>query len=142
MREVKRSALVGRPPAEMYALINDIESYPQFLPWCTHARIESRSEAEIIATLGVRQGALHGEFTTRNSLEPVHRIHMQLVSGPFRTLEGEWRLTPLEPGGCRIELSLRFAFRNPLTALVFEPRFAATIASLLDAFVARARSRP
>jgi ribosome-associated toxin RatA of RatAB toxin-antitoxin module len=141
MREVKRSALVGRPPEEMFALINDIESYPRFLPWCTHARIESRSAQEIVATLGVRQGALHGEFTTRNTLEPVHRIGVQLVSGPFRTLEGEWRLTPIEPGGCRIELGLRFAFRNPLTALVFEPRFAATVASLLDAFVARARSR-
>src|SRR5215469_3462745 len=141
MREVKRSALVSRPPAQVFALINDIESYPQFLPWCTHARVESRSPEEIVATLGVRQGGLHGEFTTRNTLEPVHRIQVQLVSGPFRTLEGEWRLTPIEPGGCRIELSLRFAFRNPLTALVFEPRFAATVGSLLDAFVARAQGR-
>ncbi len=141
MREVKRSALVGRPPGEMYALINDIESYPQFLPWCTHARIESRTEAEIVATLGVRHGALHGEFTTRNMLEPAHRIRMQLLSGPLRTLEGEWRLTPVDTHGCRVELSLRFAFKNPLSTLLFEPRFAATVASLLDAFVARARSR-
>jgi ribosome-associated toxin RatA of RatAB toxin-antitoxin module len=140
MREVKRSALVTRPPGEVYALINDIESYPQFLPWCTHARIESRSDAEIVATLAVRQGGLQGEFTTRNTLEPVRRIRMQLVSGPFRTLEGEWRLTPIEASGCRIEFSLRFAFKNPLTALLFEPRFAATVGSLLDAFVARARS--
>src|SRR5258708_38589488 len=113
MREVKRSALVGRPPGEMYALINDIESYPQFLPWCTHARIESRSEAEIIATLGVRQGALHGEFTTRNTLEPVRRITMQLLSGPFRTLEGEWRPTPLECRGRRHEPTPRFPSTNP-----------------------------
>ncbi len=140
MREVKRSALVTRPPGEVYALINDIESYPQFLPWCTHARIESRSDAEIVATLAVRQGGLQGEFTTRNTLEPVRRIRMQLVSGPFRTLEGEWRLTPIEASGCRIEFSLRFAFKNPLTALLLEPRFAATAGSLLDAFVARARS--
>ena len=52
MREVKRSALVNRPPAELFALINDIESYPQFLPWCTHARVESRTPQEIVATLG------------------------------------------------------------------------------------------
>jgi ribosome-associated toxin RatA of RatAB toxin-antitoxin module len=142
MREVKRSALVSRPPREMYALINDIESYPQFLPWCTHARIEARSDVEIIATLGVRQGGLHGEFTTRNTLEPERRIHMQLMSGPFRTLEGEWRLTPIDTSGCRIELSLRFAFKNPLTALLLEPRFAATVGSLVDAFVARARGAP
>ena len=63
MREVKRSALVGKPAAELFALINDIESYPQFLPWCTHARVQSRSQQEIVATLGIRRGALHGEFT-------------------------------------------------------------------------------
>jgi ribosome-associated toxin RatA of RatAB toxin-antitoxin module len=142
MREVKRSALVNKPPAELFALINDIESYPEFLPWCTHAQVKSRSAGEIVATLGIRQGALHAEFTTRNTLEPPRAIHMQLLSGPFRTLEGEWRLTPIEADGCRVELTVRFAFRNPVTALVLEPKFAATVGSLVDAFVARARARP
>ena len=142
MREVKRSALVNKPPAELFALINDIESYPQFLPWCTHARVVSRTPTEIVATLGVRQGTLHGEFTTRNTLEPDRRILMELVSGPFRKLEGEWLLTPIEPEGCRVELTMRFAFSHRLTAMLFEPKFAATIGSLVDAFVARARSLP
>ena len=141
MREVKRSALVNKPPAELFALINDIESYPQFLPWCTHARVLSRTPTEIVATIGVRQGGLHGEFTTRNTLEPERRIHMGLVSGPFRTLEGEWLLTAIEEG-CRVELSMRFAFAQRLAALLFEARFASTIGSLVDAFVARARSLP
>jgi len=141
MREVKRSALVGRPPEELFALINDIESYPQFLPWCSDARVLSRTAQEIVATLGVRQGALHGEFTTRNLLEPPHRIRLELVRGPFRTLDGEWLLSPIEPHGCRVELGVRFAFRNPLTGLLFEPQFASTVGSLVDAFVARARAR-
>jgi ribosome-associated toxin RatA of RatAB toxin-antitoxin module len=141
MREVKRSALVNKPPAEVFALINDIESYPQFLPWCSHARVLSRTPTEIVATVGVRQGALRGEFTTRNALEPERSVRMQLLSGPFRMLAGEWRLTPIE-AGCRVELSMRFAFSNPLTALLFEPKFADTIGSLVDAVVARARSRP
>ena len=140
MREVKRSALVNRPPAELFALINDIESYPQFLPWCTHARVLSRSATEIVATIGVRQGALHGEFTTRNTLDPDRSIQLELVSGPFRTLQGQWQLTPIDTHGCRVELTMRFAFTHRLTALVFEPKFAATMGSLVDAFVARARS--
>ena len=139
MREVKRSALVNQPPARLYALINDIESYPQFLPWCSHASVESRTPQEIVATLGVRQGALQGEFTTRNTLEPERSVRMQLVSGPFRALEGLWLLTPVE-AGCRVDLTMRFAFRNSLTGLLFEPKFAATVGSLVDAFVARARS--
>jgi ribosome-associated toxin RatA of RatAB toxin-antitoxin module len=142
MREVKRSALVNKPPGEVFALINDIESYPQFLPWCTHARVLSRSDSEIVATIGVRQGALHGEFTTRNTLEPERSIHLDLVSGPFRTLQGEWRLTPIETQGCRVELTMRFAFSNRLTGMLFEPMFAETIGSLVDAFVARARAQP
>jgi ribosome-associated toxin RatA of RatAB toxin-antitoxin module len=142
MREVKRSALVNKPPGEVFALINDIESYPQFLPWCTHARVLSRSATEIVATIGVRQGALHGEFTTRNTLDPERGIHLDLVSGPFRTLQGEWRLTPIETQGCRVELTMRFAFSNRLTGLLFEPMFAETIGSLVEAFVARARARP
>jgi ribosome-associated toxin RatA of RatAB toxin-antitoxin module len=142
MREVKRSALVNKPPAEVFALINDIESYPQFLPWCTHARVLSRSPTEIVATIGVRQGGLHGEFTTRNTLQPERSIRLELVSGPFRTLQGEWRLTPIEAQGCRVELTMRFAFSNRLTGVLFEPLFAETIGSLVDAFVARARSQP
>jgi ribosome-associated toxin RatA of RatAB toxin-antitoxin module len=140
MREVKRSALVGQPPAKLFALINDIESYPQFLPWCTHTRVQSRTPREIVATLGVRQGALHGEFTTRNTLETDRSIMMDLVSGPFRMLHGEWLLTPVEAAGCRVDLTMRFAFKSALTGVLFEPLFAKTIGSLVDAFVARARS--
>ena len=138
MREVKRSALVNQSPARLYALINDVESYPQFLPWCTHARVESRTPQEIVATIGVRQGPLHGEFTTRNMLEADRSVQMHLVSGPFRTLEGRWQLTPVE-AGCRVDLSMRFAFRHSLTGLLFEAKFAETVGSLVDAFVARAR---
>ena len=141
MREVKRSALVNQSPARLYALINDVESYPQFLPWCTHARVESRTTQVIVATIGVRQGPLQGEFTTRNSLEADRSVQMRLVSGPFRTLEGQWLLTPVE-AGCRVDLTMRFAFRHVLTGLLFEAKFAETVGSLVDAFVARARGSP
>lgn len=126
----------------MFALINDIESYPQFLPWCTDAQVQSRTDREIIASITVRRGALNSQFTTRNELAADQRIAMHLVSGPFKTLEGEWTLTPVEvPGqpGCRVELLLRFAFANRLTGLVLEPLFEETVVSLMDAFVARAR---
>jgi len=139
MREIKRSALVAQPPSRLFALINDIESYPRFLPWCTHARVLSRTEREIVATVGVKQGPLHGEFTTRNELEPDQRILMHLVSGPFKMLEGQWLLTPIGPDGCRVELSMRFAFKNTLSAMLFEQKFADTASSLVEAFVVRSR---
>jgi len=139
MRELKRSALVGFPVASMYELINDIEAYPLFLPWCTEASVQSRSAQEIVARVGVRRGALNAHFTTRNSLEPDRRVRMQLVSGPFKTLEGEWLLAPVENLGCRVDLTLRFAFANRLTAMVMEPLFEGMAAQLVDAFVTRAK---
>jgi ribosome-associated toxin RatA of RatAB toxin-antitoxin module len=148
MREVKRSALVAQPPSRLFALINDIESYPRFIPWCTHTKVQSRSDREIVATIGVRQGPLHGEFTTRNELEPDRRILMHLLNGPFKMLEGEWLLSPIaaadgsSESGCRVQLTMSFAFKNPLTAMLFEQKFAETTGSLVDAFVTRARATP
>lgn len=139
MREVKRSALIKLPPNRLFALINDIDSYPQFLPWCSHSRVLSRSDSEIVASIGVRRGPFNGEFTTRNALEPYRRVHMRLVDGPFSALEGEWRLTPAGEG-TQVELLLRFQFKSSLSAVLFERIFAETVGSLVDAFVARSRA--
>jgi ribosome-associated toxin RatA of RatAB toxin-antitoxin module len=141
MRELKRSALIAQPPARLFALISDVERYPEFVPGCTHARIESRAPHEVVATIGVRRGALRAQFTTRNELDPDRRVAMHLVRGPFRLLEGEWLIVPIGEQGCRVELTMRFAFSNPVTAVIFEPLFEETIGSLMDAFVARARAR-
>jgi ribosome-associated toxin RatA of RatAB toxin-antitoxin module len=145
MREIKHSALVAQRPRRLFDLINDIESYPSFIPWCTRATVLSRSEREIVATIGVQRGPLQSEFTTRNELLPDSRILMHLVEGPFKMLEGEWLLTPIsvtEGTGCRVQLTMKFAFKNPLTAVLFEQKFAETASSLVDAFVARARALP
>ena len=168
MREIKHSALVAQPPRRLFDLINDIDSYPSFIPWCTHAKVLSRSDREIVATIGVQRGPLQSEFTTRNELEQDRRILMHLVSGPFKMLEGEWLLTPIaqagsqpatvgsaaaghgdakplavsEGTGCRVQLTMKFAFKNALTAVLFEQKFAETASSLMDAFVARARALP
>ena len=139
MREVKRSALIAESPDRMYELINDIERYPEFVPWCTAARVESRKEGEVVATLAIKRGPLRAEFTTRNLLESDKRVLMQFVSGPFRVLEGLWTLTPLGDLGCRVELEMRFEFANRVAGTLFAPLFEDTAASLVDAFVKRAR---
>ena len=123
----------------MYELINDIERYPEFVPWCAAARVDSRKDGEMVATLNIKRGPLRAEFTTRNLLEPDRRVLMQFVSGPFRVLEGLWTLTPLGELGCRVELEMRFEFANRVAGALFEPLFEDTAASLVDAFVKRAR---
>jgi ribosome-associated toxin RatA of RatAB toxin-antitoxin module len=130
---------VAESAERMFALINDVESYPQFVPWCTAARVDSRSEREVVATLSIKRGPLALDFTTRNVLSPAERIDMQLERGPFRRLGGGWVLVPLGDRGCRIELALQFEFANRVSAALFEPLFEQTAASLVDAFVRRAR---
>jgi ribosome-associated toxin RatA of RatAB toxin-antitoxin module len=140
MREVKRSAVVAQPQSRVYALINDIESYPQFVPGCTEARVEVRTAREIMATLTIRRGPVHVQFTTRNELEPEHGIRIRMVRGPFKTLEGEWELTALDAASCRVDLSMRFAFAHRLSSMMLEPLLLHTAESLVDAFIVRART--
>jgi ribosome-associated toxin RatA of RatAB toxin-antitoxin module len=139
MREVKRSALIAESPARMYNLINDIDQYPAFLPWCTAARVVERRAGEVVATLNIKRGPLKTEFTTLNLLEPDRRVLMQLVNGPFRVFEGVWTITPLGDLGCRVELEMRFEFANRVTGALFESLFEDSAGSLVDAFVQRAR---
>ncbi len=140
MKEIRRSALVSTTPRVLFGLINDVERYPEFLPWCVAARLESSSESEVVASLTVKRGPLRTEFTTRNTLVPDHSIQMNFLRGPFDALEGCWTLTAVGDSGCRVELQLKFQFSNAVSAVVLEPVFAEMAASLVDAFVVRART--
>lgn len=139
MRELTRSALVPHSAAEIYALIVDVERYPRFLPWCVAAEVEARGADFMLASLSIRRGPLRAEFATRNQLEPDRSVSMSLVRGPFRSLEGGWLLTPLGDDGCKVELRMRFEFSAAVPGALFEPVFETVAASLVDAFVARAR---
>jgi ribosome-associated toxin RatA of RatAB toxin-antitoxin module len=144
MRHVKRSALVPETAARMFELINDVERYPEFVPWCSGARLVSRDGDTVVASLDVKRGLLRASFTTRNRLEDGCRLHMELVEGPFTALAGLWTLTPIadaagQPLGCTVQLELSFEFSNAVSGAVLEPVFEHTAGSLVDAFVARAR---
>ena len=92
MAEFKRTVRVAYSPHQMYDLVDAIELYPEFLPWCERARIDSRDSREVEATLGFRQVGFRGDFTTRNTLKPTNRIDMELLDGPFDQLKGWWGL--------------------------------------------------
>ena len=139
MQVVERSAIVTFTTAQMFELVNDVARYPEFLPWCTGARVEDVSATERVASIHVTRGVLRTEFTTRNSLEKYRRILMHLVDGPFRTLLGEWRFEPIGDRGSRVQFRVEFEFKNRLTALAFGSAFEALCGSIVDAFVLRAQ---
>jgi len=137
-----RTSLIARLPHVVYPLVDDIERYPEFVPGCSAAQVLQRSAQEVVARLVVRRGPLRTEFTTRNRLDPDRSVHMQLVQGPFKVLEGSWDFSPVASNGCRIDFRLRFQFSNALKSALFEPLFEEAQAELVRAFVARAQSQP
>lgn len=136
---VQRSAWVPYTAEQMFHLVNDVESYPEFLPHCRNAWILESRDDRIKATIELAKGALHKSFTTLNRLEAPHRIEMRLVDGPFRSLHGSWNFTEQKGRGTRIALDLEFEFANRLMALAIGPVFNHVANSLVDAFVRRAK---
>ena len=100
MIEIRRSALVNYTPAQMFDLVNDVEAYPNRFAWCAGAQVLEREGEVLVARLDLKFAGLRQSFTTRNTTEPPRRLHMQLVEGPFRSLDGLWEFIALGEHGC------------------------------------------
>jgi ribosome-associated toxin RatA of RatAB toxin-antitoxin module len=137
MPHIKQSELVPYTAAEMYALVADFESYPQFLPWCERAWVVSREADCQRAGLAVRKGVLHYTFTTDNLGQPPHRIDVGLVDGPFRRLVGTWEFAQ-NALGTRVTLNLDFEFESRLVGVALSPLFKVMTGSLVASFRQRA----
>jgi ribosome-associated toxin RatA of RatAB toxin-antitoxin module len=135
---IKKSALVLYSASEMYALVNDIEAYPQFLPWCRSTQILSRAEDEVRATIEMVKGGVHKSFTTSNRMQKYKMIDIRLLEGPFKRLEGYWRFEPLRGDASKVALDMEFEFSNQLLRMAIEPVFKQIANSLVDAFCKRA----
>ena len=133
-----RSALVAHSAQKMYALVADVESYPQFLPWCDRAVVSVSEPGRTVATLHVNFHGLKKAFTTENLNQPGVRIGMRLVSGPFRSLEGSWLFVPLSEKACKVEFSLRYEFASALVEKAAGSAFEDVTDTFVDAFVRRA----
>src|SRR3981189_984268 len=118
---VDRSALVAHSAQKMYALVADVESYPQFLPWCDRAVVTVSEPGRTVATLHVCFRGMKNQFTTENFSRPDVSIDMKLVSGPFRSLEGSWAFTALSENACQVEVSPRDQFANTLVEKMAGP---------------------
>ena len=141
MKTVRKSVLIWYSPQEMFALVTDVPSYPQFLPWCDHALIREQDGQGMTAEVGIALAGVRKSFVTRNLHEPGRRVTMTLVEGPFSQLDGDWHFHPVGDGSqraCKVELELRYGFSSQALATLVGPVFDKIAASLVDAFVARA----
>jgi len=139
MAQINRSALVMFSAEQMFTLVNDVRSYPEFLPGCTGTRVLNAAGDEITASLDVSKAGICKTFTTRNQLRAHEKIHMELVEGPFRRLVGHWTFTPLDVDACKVSLHLDFEFTSKLVEMAFGRIFKELAGSMVDAFTLRAK---
>ena len=138
MKTIHKSVLIWFSAQEMYDLVTAIDDYPQFLPWCDHARIVERQENGVIAEIGMSLSGFKKSFTTQNTHIPNQEVKIELLKGPFKALNGVWSFHSLgDQRACRIELHLNYDFESIFGSLV-GPLFDKIASTLVDAFVKRA----
>ena len=138
MAEVNRSVLVSYTPEQMYDLVDAVEDYPAFLPWCGGATVARRDERITRATIAIRYRGIRQDFTTENIKTRPAEMLIRLVDGPFSSLDGSWRFTGLAGRGCKVELYLRYQFSSRILEKLVGPVFSHIADTLVDAFARRA----
>lgn len=141
MKTVHKSVLIWYSAAEMFALVTDVASYPEFLPWCDQSSVIEQSPDGMTAKVGISIAGLSQSFTTRNTHVEDRKVSLKLIDGPFSRLDGHWDFSPLGDGSqraCKVDFTLRYDFDNAALAALVGPVFDKIAGSLVDAFVKRA----
>ncbi len=138
MNTLKRSAMVPYSARQMYELVNSIEDYPRFLPWCSKSKVISRTDEEVVAELEISWKGMHKSFSTRNTLHPYHSMDIGLVNGPMKHMQGKWDFVVINEHACKVLLDLEFEFAGGFFDMLFQPVFQSIANSLVDAFCQRA----
>ncbi len=140
MAVVHKSVLLAYSAEQMFALVDRIEDYPTFLPWCGDVDVRRSDENKVVATLGIQYHGVKQSFTTENINTPPHSIEMTLVEGPFKHLSGQWRFKPLRANACKIEFDLHYEFSSKILEQLIGPVFNMIANSFVDSFCRRAEA--
>jgi ribosome-associated toxin RatA of RatAB toxin-antitoxin module len=138
MALVEKTVLVPHSAEQMFDLVDGVEKYQEFLPWCGGTSVERREDNTVQATVHIDYHHLKQSFTTENVRDPPHQIDIALKHGPFRHLDGSWQFIPLSPTACKIAFRLHYEFSNKLLEKLVGPVFHYIANSFVDAFIQRA----
>ncbi len=138
MARVEKSVLVAHPPERMFELVDRVEDYPAFLPWCGGTELKMRDETRTVATIHIAYMGIRQRFTTENLKTYPREMRITLQDGPFSELEGDWLFLPLGDDACKIEFRLQYAFSSRVLETILAPVFSHITNTFVDAFVRRA----
>jgi ribosome-associated toxin RatA of RatAB toxin-antitoxin module len=137
MKRIARSAIVECSAGDFYRLVEAIEDYPSFLPWCAAAEVRERTSGRTVAAITLAVKGVRQSFTTQNTNVPGQSIDMRLVEGPFSHFAAAWRFAPLGPDACKAEYSMEYEFSSRVVSAVLEPVFRRIADGTVDAFTKR-----
>ncbi|HEX8605469.1 MAG TPA: type II toxin-antitoxin system RatA family toxin [Pseudoduganella sp.] len=140
MAVVHKSVFLGYSAKQMFDLVDRVEDYPKFLPWCGGVEVRERGENSVVASVGINFHGVKQSFTTANTNTPPSVIRMNLVDGPFKTLHGTWTFKALREDACKVELDLQYEFSSRLLEQVIGPVFGMIANSMVDSFCKRAET--
>lgn len=140
MAVVNKSVLLAYSAEQMFALVDRVEDYPAFLPWCGGVDVKLREENHLIATLSINYHGLKQSFTTENRNVYPTSMQMKLIEGPFKHLDGMWRFKPLRANACKVEFDLHYEFSSKLLEQLIGPVFGMIANGFVDAFCQRAET--
>jgi ribosome-associated toxin RatA of RatAB toxin-antitoxin module len=139
VKEISRSALLPFSAEQMFDVVNDVALYQYYLPSCSRSEVIESSPELMVARLTLTRAGVSQQFTTRNKLAAPQRIDLQLVEGPFTTLNGYWLFSQLGEDGCKTEMNLKFDFNSRMLNATFGKVFEQVADSLVEAFCERAK---
>lgn len=138
MNKVEKTVLVMHSAEEMFTLVDTVEDYPRFLPWCGGVDVLERSDTTTSATLHINYHGIKQHFSTTNSKVFPSSMDIALKKGPFKHLEGDWRFIELRPDACKIEFRLNYEFANSFLEKLISPVFHHIASTFVDSFVTQA----
>ena len=138
MVKVEKNVLVPHSAEQMFTLVDRVEDYQAFLPWCGGIDLIERSEQTTTATIYIDYHGLKQSFTTQNQKQFPNKMEMQLKDGPFKHFNGQWRFIALNENACKIEFILEYEFSNALLGKIISPVFSHLANTFVDSFVTRA----
>lgn len=139
MALVEKTVLIERSAREMYELVDKVEDYPEFLPWCSSVELVHRNDIRTIAVLHINYHGIKSNFSTRNTKKKFQSMIIEQRTGPFKNLNGSWNFTALSPTACKIEFRLEYEFSNRLLEMAVGPMFNHIAGTFVDSFVQRAQ---
>tara|TARA_B100001115_G_C15592093_1_gene283236 strand:+ start:70 stop:516 length:447 start_codon:yes stop_codon:yes gene_type:complete len=141
MTSFRKTVLVQHTAQAMFELVDDIENYPEFLPWCGKSEVLHRDSGKVDATLEINFYGVKQAFTTRNDISQGPTImKIGLLKGPFKHLSGQWSFKPLGEEACKVEFSINYAFSSLVLTNLLGPVFEKITGTLVQAFVERANT--